>query len=358
MHRSGIYFGMSDEEYHSDESFSTSGIRKVLESPEQYWYESHMNPDRPEQEERDCLERGKLWHCAVLEPEHFDSRYLLAKHLNPSFSDNHIILNTINDMKSFLDDEGVHYNKSGSKEYYQDLIEMCSPLGKKPYLIDQEKEELAVEAAITGKTPIYSKALYEDMKYAKARIDEHPVFSNVVQGGHSEVAIFWTDPDTGIRMKAKIDKLHPHVIVDYKTMMIKRTKGMDQSILDAIRFEKYDLQAAMYTIGIAHVVNMINDGTAVIEGDVSGEFIDSFKQKAEKPFGFIFQQSEKPCAVRGRVVKRNHNDLHNVFGAGMYHMQRGIEIYQYHKEAHGSNRWVDTAGMMDIRDDEIYYYFT
>jgi len=195
------------------------------------------------------------------------------------------------------------------------------------------------------------------MLYAEARILEHPYFAKAVAGGYSEVSIFWIDSETEIPMKCRVDKLKAHAILDYKTHAVRRTKGIDKSILDAIKYERYDIQAAMYTMGVAHAVNMINDGTGIIWGDVEGSFIDDFRKKAEKPFGFIFQQAERPCAVRGRKVVRRSNDTYNIFGAGAFFMQQGITMYEQFWDKYKTSRWIDPRGMEEILDNEIYYYF-
>lgn len=354
-HKPGIYFSLPEAEYHADPSLSKSGITTLLDGPEQYWFESWMNPDKPPEERKDHIERGNLWHCRILEREHFEERYAVASWIEDGFSDNHRILRTIHDMKVWLDEHNIPYKSSWNKDEYEDLVEEHAD--ETVFLWDRFMEAERLDAEADGKTLIYSKDVLADMLYAEARVLEHPYFSKVVSGGYAEVSIFWVDSETGIPMKCRVDKLKPQVILDYKTLTVRRTKGIDKCILDAIKYERYDIQAAMYTIGVAHAVNMINDGSGVIEGDVSGEFIDEFRQRPEKPFGFIFQQAEKPCAVRGRKVTRRGGDTYNAFGAGLYFMQRGIQLYEEYWKKYKTSRWIDDRGMEEVRDDEIYYYY-
>ena len=37
QHKPGIYFNMPEQEYHADPSLSTSGIKLLLQDPEEYW---------------------------------------------------------------------------------------------------------------------------------------------------------------------------------------------------------------------------------------------------------------------------------------------------------------------------------
>lgn len=356
IHEPGIYFDLPEKEYHADQSLSKSGITTLLDGPEQFWYESWMNPDRPEEEARDHIERGNLWHCRILEPEKFNERYVVAPWLEKGFSNNYWILKTAEDMKKALEDADIPFNKSSRKSELEDLIEQHSDdMAREPWLWDRQKEEFELDCQVKGMIPIYSQTVYDDMLYAEARIKEHPIFSRVVSGGYSEVSIFWVDEETQIPMKCRVDKLKANAILDYKTLSVRRTKGIERCALDAIKYERYDIQAAMYSIGIAHVVNMLNNGTAKIEGDVSGSFIDEFQQRPEKPFGFIFQQAERPNALRGKKVVRRSNDTYNVFGAGAYFMQQGIYLYQKYRDLYGEKRWVNPAGLEEINDTEIYY---
>lgn len=356
IHAPGIYFGMPEAEYHADESFSTSAIKAIIQDPEEYWENSWMNPDRPPEEEKDVLARGKLWHARILQPEVFDEKYVLAPHLDPDFAKGKAVLKTIDDMKEWLDANRIPYKKSGSKDDFVFAVSHAWKLGigdPEPYLFHRESENFTTDN--TGRIVIDDRKEYDAMLAAEAVMRSHPYFSKVFQGGMSEVAIFWIDPDSGLPMKGLIDKLKPRVILDYKTFHVPRGKSARKAALDAIKFEHYDIQVAVYTVGLAHVVNMINAGTAVISGDVPGAFIDELRQSPEKKFGFVFQKEDRPYTVRGLTVVRRGGDLFNVFGAGLSYMQQGIQTFQRYRELYGESRWFDPEGMIEIADHEIYY---
>lgn len=355
-HKPGIYFGLSDTEYHADPSLSTSGIKKLIQDPEEYWDQSFMNPNPPPREVKDCLSRGTLWHCRILEPELFDDKYILAPYIDKDFADGRRILRTVGDMKAWLDENQVAYKKSGDKADHEKAVWEAWKLGlgtPEPYLFDRENASFA--DLHSDKTVIWSRDVYQDMLAAERVVKEHPYFSKVFQGGMSEVSIFWIDDESGIPMKARIDKLKPRVILDYKTLHVARGKSARKAALDAIKYENYDIQTAVYTIAVANAVNMINAGTAEIWGDVPGAFIDEFRDAVEKPFGFVFQKEDRPYTVRGLKVVRRGGDLFNVFGNGLVLMQRGIQTYQRFRELYGEDRWFDPEGMVEVADHEIFY---
>lgn len=355
IHKPGIYFGMSDVEYHADPSLSTSGIKKIVTDPEEYWDQSYMNPNPPPREVKDCLARGTLWHCRILEPELFDEKYVLAPHIDQDFADGRQVLRTINDMKDWLESNGIAFKKSMDKEGFEKAVWEAWKLGlgePEPYLFDRENQDFA--ANNPDRTVIWSRAVYQEMLAAEQVIEEHPYFSQVFKGGYSEVSIFWVD-ESGVPMKARIDKLKPNAILDYKTLYVSRGKPTRKAAMDAIKYENYDVQVAVYTIGLANVINLINAGQAEIWGDVTGEFIDALVKTAEKPFGFVFQKEDRPYTVRGVKVVRRGGDLFNVFGNGLFLMNKGIETFLEYKERFGEKRWFDPEGMIEVGEHEIYY---
>lgn len=349
----GIYFSMPESVYHADPSLSKSGICSLLESPETFWWNSWMNPDRPPEESRSPLERGKLWHCRLLEPEIFNDRYLKAKTRADFEAEGLHVLDTVADLKDYLERCGEDFKKSSAKPQ---LVELCAPV------VERRGDAVIWDAYIgemkdrdDGKTVIWSEDIWDDMLFAERVMQSHPYFSKVFQGGMSEVSIFWCDTETGLPLRCRIDKLKAGSILDYKTLGVRRGMSIDKAALNSIKYEKYDLQAAMYTVGVAMAVSMINDGTGVIAGDVDDAFIDELCQTPEKPFGFVFQQSEKPCAIRGRSMERIGGNMFNAFGAGLTSMQDGIRLYLEYRERYNERMWQDPSGMREILDHEIYY---
>jgi hypothetical protein len=73
----------------------------------------------------------------------------------------------------------------------------------------------------------------------------HPVTRTIMNRGANELSIFWTDQETGLRCKARIDDYPGNGIAnDYKT-----TNSL-ASFLGVFRRLRYELQSAWYTIAL------------------------------------------------------------------------------------------------------------
>ena len=75
----GIYFNMPEDEYHAQEGLSSTGIKEMLQSPTNFWFNSVYNPNyKPKK--ANCLEDGKMFHCLYLEGRKaFEERYIVWK---------------------------------------------------------------------------------------------------------------------------------------------------------------------------------------------------------------------------------------------------------------------------------------
>ncbi len=71
----GIYFNLSNEDYHNDPALSHSGMTKVLISWQDYWINSPHNPDRSEYKPTEAMMFGERSGMLLLEPKKFHARY-------------------------------------------------------------------------------------------------------------------------------------------------------------------------------------------------------------------------------------------------------------------------------------------
>ena len=67
---------ISNENYHADSAISAS-MKKVMvaHGPKAYW-NSFLNPDRPEHKPTNAMLLGTLTHCAILEPDEMEKRFI------------------------------------------------------------------------------------------------------------------------------------------------------------------------------------------------------------------------------------------------------------------------------------------
>ena len=156
----GIYADVPEQEYHSHDSLSSSGARQILSSPAKFRYRQ----DHPEHST--AFDVGSYVHSLVL---------------------------------------GVG----------ADVV----IIDAKGYTTKAAKEQRD-KAYADGKTPILAAdaELAEAMLYAVA---QHPTAAALFAEGDPEHSLFWHDPETGVRLRARIDWLrqgaHRLIAVDLKT---------------------------------------------------------------------------------------------------------------------------------------------
>lgn len=348
-HAPGIYFNMPEDEYHADPALSCSGIKLLLDDPEEFWFKTkHLNDNAPEQESSKAADRGTMWHHKLLTPETFDDVY--AKGFDPQdFPDAKYICDTVDELKSALLLESVEFKPSWGA---QKLLEVC------PDTIIYSKDKSILKA--DGKEVVKADD-WHDMCQAMSNIRSNEKFSSVFENGYPEVSIFWVDEDTGVPCRSRIDWLKAGVLLDYKTMSLSRGKKFDDVCRNKLRFESYDLQAVMYTIGRRAVAKVIEDSWDsetnnfnAVHGNVSDEFIKNLLSEKDPLFGFVFQRTEAPFSIRGIHLKESIYET-SPWGQGLMKFCEGIESYRKHFEKFGKDRWVDSRGIVAVEDHEVYY---
>lgn len=233
----GIYFGLPEDVYHAVPRLSSSGVQKLDVSPATFWKGSWLDPDRPEHDEDQTIYQllGKAYHCARLEPHLFESTYV--RELDKAEAPEGTLI-TGDDMKKALDEFGLP--KSGKVlDLAERLADAGFPSNRLWPLIVQDWEE-----ARGGRTPLPAKH-YDQMITDSERISKNSQVAPLLQGGEAEVSIFWTD-EAGIKCKARTDYLTRDHWADFKTFDNSRGKHLNQALTDAVRYNRYYLQAVFY----------------------------------------------------------------------------------------------------------------
>lgn len=70
---------LSNEEYHAANGLSSSGVRKLLKSPYEY-YAWYLAENRPKSEPTPAMALGTALHAAMLEPDVFAEQYVVCPH--------------------------------------------------------------------------------------------------------------------------------------------------------------------------------------------------------------------------------------------------------------------------------------
>ncbi len=333
----GIYFGMTDDVYHGLHRLSSSGIRKLQSCVEDYWSVSWMNP-LYEDEKSDAMILGTAYHKRVLEGkklfyQHYEA--LLAKEDFPG------CLVTADDLKKELKKRG--FVITGNKP---ELIERLRDIADCPKIWDV----LVAEHAKANDGKIFlKKDMFTRLEYSAAFVEKHPEMAKAFTGGCPEVAILWTDEETGVPMKAKLDYLKTGVIVEYKTFSNPLDKPLDKAIITTIAGRKYHVSTWVYTEAIRNAVDMAKAGK--IFGEHDPDFIKKALTHTAHKFLFVFQKTGIAPAVRWKLFPQL-----SAFDCGRIAARTQIQAFADMIEKFGTDTWIDMSPLEELDDDDFPLY--
>ncbi|EPC7937819.1 exodeoxyribonuclease VIII [Escherichia coli] len=191
----GIYYGISNENYHAGPGVSKSQLDDIADTPALYLWRNNAPVDTTKTK---TLDLGTAFHCRVLEPEEFSNRFIVAPEFNR--------------------------RTNAGKE---------------------EEKAFLMECASTGKTVITAEE-GRKIELMYQSVMALPLGQWLVESaGHAESSIYWEDPETGILCRCRPDKIIPefHWIMDVKTTAdIQRFKT-------AYYDHRYHVQDAFYSDG-------------------------------------------------------------------------------------------------------------
>jgi hypothetical protein len=277
----GIYFGLPADVYHAVPRLSSSGIQKLCVSPATFWRGSWLDPERPDPDEDETIWQllGRAYHTARLEPHLFESTYCreCVKEDAPKGT-----LFTATDMGKKLEEFGL--KKSGSVlEQAERLADAGFPSSQLwPLIKAAWEEDRAGRVALPAKH-------YDQMIIDRDRITLNSQIAPLLTGGEAEVSVFWTDQH-GVQMKSRIDYLTRDHWADFKTFDNSRGKHLNQALADAVRYNRYYVQAAVYREAVEQIRV---EGLQVVEADTDDQrsLIASLQlTSAELACWFIFQE--------------------------------------------------------------------
>lgn len=239
----GVYFGLSDEVYHSVARLSGSGLQNLAVSPATFWARSWLNPEKAEAEldEDSTVAQtlGKAYHCARLEPDDFHARFV-RKPEKADFPAKSLLTSDAA-IKAALKDLGEPQT-SGSTETIPERGRRLLDAGYRGTVLAVVLDDYEAERA--GRTPIPG-VLFDQIIVDMDRIRDSGEIAAILSGGFAEVSIFWTDKH-GLKMKARLDYLKVDEWVDLKTFVNAQGKALGQAIADFVRYNRVYVQAATY----------------------------------------------------------------------------------------------------------------
>ena len=164
---------MGDKEYFALEQVSISKLKELKKSPKHYW-SRYLDPEREPELDTDAMIFGRAVHCKLFEESEFDNRFVTVPFVNRRTKD--------------------------GKEFYEQFI------AKNP-----------------DKSLLSAENMAKVNKIIKA-IKSKKSSQILLNKGNAEHVLLWTDADTGLQCKAKLDyfvepneDLPNGLVIDLKT---------------------------------------------------------------------------------------------------------------------------------------------
>ncbi len=275
IHENGVFFGLDETEYHSALALSASGIKWLRVSPLDWWARSPLNPNPIEDEGTEAQAAGTAYHKRILEGrEAFLAAYAPA--LNQADHPDALVTN------EHLYEAIVAYGGMTKKSARKDELihELLRYWPEAPIWQVMETRHAHLHF---GKT-LLSADLMARIEYAAAMIEKHPQLSLAFTGGMPEVSIFWTDEETGIPCKARLDYLKPQAVVDLKTFTNQFGMPIRKAIARQMANYRYHIQARWYLDAAKRATTLRSLDTL------------------DRTFLFVFQQQGPAPVARGMVL--------------------------------------------------------
>jgi len=221
--KTGIYSGISNDDYHGGVGISKSGLDVLARSPLHYW-SKYLDPNRERKEPTPAMKLGTAIHTAVLEPDEFTKRHMVAPQVDRRTKD-----------------------------------------GKATW------EQFVADAEAAG-ADLISADDFATCQAISRQVREHPTARKVFANGTPELSAYWTDAETGLLCKCRPDWLGLPLIVDLKSTEDASAEGFAKS---AWNF-RYWVQAAWYVDGIEQATGQRPDAFVFAAFEKSAPYACAF----------------------------------------------------------------------------------
>lgn len=338
----GLYFGMPEDLYHAIPALSSTGMKNLLVSPPDFWFNSWLNPLRAEDAEDDEAKEwrifGRASHTRILEgKEIFDTLYCVE------FIAPEGCLDTKADLQRYCDDNGISYKKSWNKPEYISTIQAC---GHNPLIYDVEKEKYY--RTTSGRIQLSQKDMRR-IAIAASMIENHQELKYTIIGGYAEVTIIWFDEELRLWFKARVDRLKPQAIVDLKTFTNKHNMPIDQALYLAMAGLKYHIQVGHYSKAAEWAIKFAKAGMISTYGQrftPSKEFLEALANSPGHEFYFIFQKKGGAPLARGKKFPPKME----MMKCAVASIEHAIMLFKQYSEMYGEGVWVDNSPITDFED--------
>ncbi|WP_075180542.1 PD-(D/E)XK nuclease-like domain-containing protein [Pantoea sp. 1.19] len=193
----GIYYDISNEDYHGGPGISKSQLDDIAVSPAIYQWRKGAPVD---EEKTAALDLGTALHCLLLEPDEFSKRFEIGPEVNR--------------------------RTTAGKEKEKEFLERCEAEGITPITHDDNRK----------------------LKLMRESAMAHPIARWMLEAqGNAEASIYWSDRDTGVLSRCRPDK----IITEFNWCIdVKSTADIDRFKKDFYSY-RYHVQDSFYTDGYA-----------------------------------------------------------------------------------------------------------
>ena len=191
----GVYHDITNEEYHSGPAVSKSQLDDIAISPAVYQWKKSAPVD---EEKLTALDMGTALHCLLLEPDEFESRFIIAPEFNR--------------------------RTTAGKESEKEFLDDCKATGKTVMTFEEGRKLRLMRESVFA---------HEDARLLLER------------DRHAESSLYWTDSETGEQCRIRPDSYLKNVPVIFD---VKKTADIGRFSTHVEEF-RYYVQDAMYSEG-------------------------------------------------------------------------------------------------------------
>lgn len=354
----GLYFGLPEDQYHALPRGSYSLLKNLRVDPlDAYLSASWLGGDGDASPDTRARIVGRAYHAMILEgPDVLEERLSVLP--RPDDYPEHLAGGE--QLRAACKALGV--SAGGTLREMAGRIRDADPSA---LLFEDVLAEHT--RTLSGRTEL-EQAEYVSLHRTAAIIRNMPRLRERFAGGASEVSILWTDRRTGVRMKARLDKLRMDgdaaCIEDLKSFAMK---GRNAPVAVAARREitnnVYWLQPPVYLDGLAAAQAMLADKgfgcVHMMDGGDPPEWLEDLAMAEDRRFTFVFARKDVPNVV---PVEWCQHDLRARAGASVntywltaYQEYRDLlDLFSRLLRQYGTDRpWVVEHETMRLRDGEF-----
>lgn len=279
-----IIIGMPAAEYHLVPGNGGSSLKTMIESPMAYW-KRYLDPAREPEKSTPAMILGSAYHARIVEgQEGFEKAFYSMPTYVPEI-EGLPVLDTVADIKAFFDKSGIEYKKSSPKPELIALI----PKGTAHIWDHIEGASRSMGAGKVELKPDQWNEVEGNVKLLSTAAS----FAEIFDDGLSEVSIFWTDEETGLPCKARMDRVRPAKLHEVKTIQNSSGEEFEKLCIREIGKRKYNVAAVHYQIGWKHIIKNLEKLEIEIRDNTPRKKVDEILAsfKGQWDFEFLFVQT-------------------------------------------------------------------